>query len=94
MTTPAPTSLRGLHVRLSDGSTWPLPDVESDASERADVGWLLTYAPDQMTRAEQLRAASIIRAYGFLLTETTRERRDLVTREVRASLRGLRGSAS
>jgi hypothetical protein len=70
-------------AQLSDGTTWPLPDLDNDDRP---VSWLLTHAPEQMTRAEQLRAASIIHAYGYLLTETTRERRDMVVREMRAAL--------
>jgi hypothetical protein len=71
------------HLRLSDGTTWPRPDLESDAD--AGLAWRLTYG--EPTRADLLQAASVIRAYGYLLTETTRTRRDQVCRDVRATLR-------
>lgn len=66
------------HAQLSDGSTWPLPDP--------DLGWTLTYG--KPTREDLLRAASLISAYGYLITETTRDRRALVFREIRAKLDG------
>lgn len=70
------------HLRLSDGTTWPRPDLESDND--SGLAWRLTYG--EPTRTDLIRAASVIRAYSYLVTETTRARRDQVCRDVRAAL--------
>lgn len=67
------------HVRLSDESTWPLPDLDE-----VGLSWRLTYGTP--SREDLLRAVSIIRAYGYLLTETNQQRRAMVVREIRAAL--------
>lgn len=68
------------HLKLSDGSTWPLPAVADD-----DLAWRLTYGTP--TREDILSAVSIIGAYGYLTVEANRTKRDLVAREVRAALK-------
>lgn len=73
-----------IRVTLSDGSSWPRPALESD--EWNGVGWKARYNPDQLTRGELLQLASIADAYGHLLCETTRERREFVCREVRKAV--------
>ena len=69
-------------IKVSDGSSWPRPALESD--EHSGVGWVLRYG--KPTRADLRKAAAIIDAYGYLVAESTREKRDLVCREVRAAL--------
>lgn len=66
------------HIKTSEGSTWPLPDREDDDRPLA---WALTYA--EPTREELLRAVSIIRAYSYLVTETTTRRRNAIVRDIR-----------
>lgn len=68
-------------VILSDGSSWPRPALESD--EEYGVGHTLRYGSP--TRSDLLVAASIIDAYGYLVMESTRDKRDLVCREIRAA---------
>lgn len=74
------------HIRLSDGTTWPNPHPKGDA----DLSWTLTYG--QPTRQELLLAASIVRAYRYLITETTEARRRLIIRELRAATPSAEGS--
>ena len=70
-------------TRLTDGTTWPVPD--RDDSDRP-LGWVLTYGTP--TRQELLRAVSIINAYGYLVLETTQDRRNQVVREIKKTSRG------
>ena len=65
-------------TQLADGTVWPVPDAVDDDRQ---IGWTLTYGTP--TREELLRAASIIRAYDFLVLETTSERRNQIVREIR-----------
>lgn len=54
-------------LHLPDGTSWPRPALESD--DRYGVGHRLRYDdPASLTRAELLEAASIIDAYGRLVT--------------------------
>lgn len=69
-------------IRLSDGTMWPRPALERD--EQFGVAWTLTHGAP--TRSDLIHAASIVNAYGYLLTMMTAERRALVVREIRASL--------
>ena len=69
-------------VKVSDGSSWPRPALESD--DEYGVGYTLRYGTP--TRSDLLKAAEIIDAYSYLVAESTREKRDLVCREVRAAL--------
>ena len=73
-------------VQMSDGSSWPRPALESD--ERYGVGNILRYGTP--TRSDLLVAAEVIDAYGYLIAETTCEKRDLVCHEMRAALRAVR----
>ena len=70
------------HARLSEGSTWPLPDLPQ--GDELGLAWRLTYGTP--TRSDLLRAASIISAYGYLVMEVTAQRRALIIRELRAAL--------
>lgn len=72
---------------LDDGSSWPRPELEGDDYS---VEWKLRYAPDTLTRADQLVAAGFISAYGYLTVEATDQKARLVRREVRRILRGER----
>lgn len=67
-------------LTLSDGSSWPLPDVADDG-----VAWRLRYGV-RLSSAETMQAAQIIEAYTALLTEFNRPKRELVVGEVRAHL--------
>lgn len=75
-------SERRSRIKLSDGSSWPRPALESDAE--CGIGWALTYSTP--SRQQLLEAAAIVRAYEHLVAESTREKRDLVCREIRAAL--------
>ena len=68
------------HVEVSDGSSWPRPALESD--EEYGIGHKLRYGTP--TESDLLVAASVIDAYGYLIMASTREKRDLVCREIRA----------
>lgn len=70
------------HVRLSDGTVWPRPALERD--DENGIAWTLTYGTP--TREDLIHAASVIHAYGHLMTSTTAERRAFVVREMRAAL--------
>lgn len=72
-------------IKLSDGSSWPRPEIERDEES---IAWKLTYAPHTLTRGEQLRAASFISSYGYLIVEATDVKARLVRREIRAALDG------
>jgi len=58
--------------------------MESD--EWSGIGWKCRYAPDTVTREDLLILASIADSYGYLICETTRERREYVVREMRKAL--------
>lgn len=68
------------HLRLTDGTVWPRPDLIGDDRPLA---WVLTYTTP--TRQELLRAASVVAAYGALIGETTK-RRQQVVRDIRSEL--------
>lgn len=80
------------HLRLSDGTTWPRPDLESDQGH--GIGWKLRYTDEPLTRADRMRLASIVHAYGYLLLETNRARRDQVCRDVKTALRTTTGQTT
>lgn len=71
------------YITLSDGSAWPRPALESDPEY--GLGHRLRYGTP--TRADILEAAAIINAYGHLVVEASRDRRNFVCREIRAALR-------
>ncbi len=73
-------------IIVSDGSSWPRPAMESD--DRHSPAWRARYAEDTLSRSDLLTLASIADAYGYLIAESTREKRDLVCRDIRASLLG------
>ncbi|BBX82155.1 hypothetical protein [Mycolicibacterium aubagnense] len=73
------------HVKISDGSVWPLP-VLSDG-ERGSVIWRANYTPDSLTRQDYLRLVSIASAYGYLMLETNTKRRNLVVRDIRQAMK-------
>lgn len=73
-----------MRIDLSDGSSWPRPALESDPEY--GVGHTLRYGTP--TRGDLLRAAAIVDAYGYLVAESTKAKRDLVCREIRAAMRG------
>jgi len=71
-------------LKLTEGSTWPRPALESD--ESVGVEWKLRHAPDTLTRADQLLAASVMSAYGYMIIDMTQKRRNAVCREIRQQL--------
>lgn len=58
---------------LSDGSSWPAPP--------SVLEWTLRYG--EPTREQLLAAAGVVSAYESLVYGSTREKRDLVCREMR-----------
>ena len=66
-------------IKLSDGSSWPLPCMDS---EGRNVEWVIRYAPETLTREDLLQAASIISAYGYLTVEAPDHKVRLVRREI------------
>ena len=73
-------TVAGNHVRVADGSMWPLPDLRDDG-----LAWRLTCGV-ALSSAETARAASIIRAYSHLTAEATVAKRSIVVRGIRAAL--------
>ncbi|WP_336698203.1 hypothetical protein [Curtobacterium sp. USHLN213] len=71
-------------MRIAD-SNWPRPEMERD--EEVSVSWKLRYAPESLTREEQLYAASVMNSYGYLLVDTTNARTAQVKREAKTWLR-------
>lgn len=71
----------GQSAVLTDGTTWPLPDLTDDG-----LAWRLTYGV-ALSSAETARLASIVTAYGYLLTETNRDRRAQVVRDMREAIK-------
>ena len=78
------TDMTSLRIKLSDGSSWPRPALETD--EHYGVGHTLRYASD-VTRQDLMAAAAICDAYGILVAESTQRQRDFVCREIRAALK-------
>lgn len=72
--------IAGNHAVLTDGTVWPLPDLRDDG-----LAWRLTYGV-ALSSAETARLASIVNAYGYLLTETNRDRRAQVVRDLRVAI--------
>jgi hypothetical protein len=71
-------------MKLSDGSSWPRPSLERD--DEYGIAHRLIYG--NPTQADLVEAASIIGAYGYLVVDASRQKRDLVVREIKAALRG------
>jgi len=71
-------------IAVPGGGVWVRPALESD--DEYGLGWKLRYAPDSISRADQITLAQIVDAYGYLLLETTREQRDLACRHIRAAI--------
>jgi hypothetical protein len=62
--------------QLGDGSVWPRT---GDGPEHGDsLEWVLRYAPERLTRGDQLHLASIVAAYRELLSCTDRRRREVI----------------
>lgn len=66
-----------LRIGGLDGMVWP------DPRDPRELEWRLRYAPDSITRADQLALASIVHAYGYLvyLDARTRQKRVMQVRE-------------
>jgi len=63
--------------QLGDGSVWPRTgDVPND--DDVSLEWILRYAPERLTRGDQLHLASIVAAYRELLGCTERRRKEVV----------------
>lgn len=72
--------------------TWPTPG-DDPAGDIASLEWLLRYAPERLTRGDQLHLASIVSAYRELLNCPERKRR-VVVRNIRHILKRRAVSAS
>lgn len=68
-----------------DGDTVCFPRPEMEADDRS-VGWLLRYSPQNMTRADELFAASVLSAYGHLVIDATDRKVRHVRREIRKAM--------
>jgi hypothetical protein len=62
---------------MFDGMVWPIPD--------SDTEWRLRYAPESITRQDQLYLASVVAAYWALFTKP-RIQREFAIRHVRAAM--------
>lgn len=64
------------HLHIQD-MTWP------DPRDPRELEWRLRYAPDTITRRDQLTVASIVHAYNYLihLDARTRQKRVMQIRE-------------
>lgn len=60
--------------QIFDGMTWPTPDPNLD--------WRLRFAPDSVTRQDQLYLASVLSAYDCFI-KTGRAQREKVCRKLR-----------
>lgn len=69
-------------LRLPDGLTWPRPALDSD--EHHSPAWRARYAPDSLTRGDQLYLAAVSDAYRALIDTPALARR---LPEVRRALR-------
>jgi len=61
--------------QLGDGSVWPRP---GDMPDGDGLEWALRYAPERLTRGDQLHLASIVAAYRELLSCTDQRRREVI----------------
>ena len=61
---------------LSDGSSWP------GIYEASQLNWRLRYSPDSITREDQLVLASILGSYSYMMYDTNRATRDLVSKDL------------
>lgn len=68
------TSSGWLKVVAEDGSrmTWP------DPTDPRELDWRLRYAPDSITRGDQMALASIVSAYAYLISLDARTRQKRV----------------
>ena len=71
------TSEPKTRFKMFDGMTWPLPDN--------DLEWRLRYAPDSMTRQDEMHLASMNSAYRELIV-CSREKREKIVRELRKEI--------
>jgi len=62
------------------------PSPVEPASDECGVGWKLRYAPDALTREDQMYASSILSAYAYLICEMTAKDRQSVVSEIRRQL--------
>lgn len=70
----------GNHAILSDGTTWPMPDLADDG-----LAWRLTYGVT-LSSAETMQVAAIVRAYTYLIAEANQGRRAQVVRDLRVAM--------
>jgi len=72
--------------QLPDGSVWPRTGDSEDPGE-VGLEWRVRYAPESITRGDQLHLASIVSAYRELL-RCTEKRRRVVVRGMRSTENG------
>ena len=56
------------HVKLTDGTIWPLDTPDPD---RGTIEWKLRYSPDTITKADHMHAASILATWARLTDSQT-----------------------
>jgi hypothetical protein len=78
--------MSGRYLRLFQGDpdkTRTLPSPIETVSDQNGVGWKLRYAPQTLTKEDQMYAASILDAYAYLVCEMTAKDRQSVVSEIR-----------
>ena len=68
------TRLLARGATFDDGTHWTLPEVHDDDAH--DTEWKLRYAPNQLTRDDQLYLAGLVASFGALLMLTTKDGRE------------------
>lgn len=76
---PKPAQSRFAHIVNDDEST----SVFVDPSKLGDLNWRLRYAPEEVTRKDQVVLASLCSTYSYLLLVATQKRLCEVRRKVR-----------
>lgn len=72
-------------IKLSDGSSWPMPTTPSDTEHGAV--WRAVHMPGLLSKSDVAELAQRAAAYEYLVLNSTRAKRDLVCREIRQKLK-------
>jgi hypothetical protein len=80
------TRLVARGATFDDGTHWALPEVHDDNAH--GVEWKLRYAPNQLTREDQLYLAGVLASYGSLLMLATKDGRERLAALKRAHVDG------
>ena len=71
----------GAYVRVDNQMTFPNPVSD----QAANLEWKLRYAPESITRGEQLYAASIVSAYKEIVAAKTQKDRNQCCAAIQAA---------